>query len=201
MARHTFIFETIYHIVDKFIIDWQNEPNRWYKEIDIQTELIIRFNTVLHLLDQGIVKANYDPYKGWENGNVFSRVTTQDSIKDTKTGFNIKPDIIILDDLSNTAAPPDRDYKVRQNWPIIWACEIKTWDVGDATKENVYDIEKLSNLKSGSNCKYACFLSFLWVQSEPNEDSVVWNKTEDNFWSCKIKVPSNKVTYPENKKI
>ena len=150
---YPYLVNSAWYVVENLIQDWQKQPYRWDKEIDIHTELAGRLSNLCELVGRGVVEGTYkDVIPGFEP-QLWSRVACEPYVSymyENKL-CRCHPDIVIWDDLANPESPPEE-----ANWPILWACEIKytNKEPGD------WDLEKLQYLVRQNHIKHGCWLRF-----------------------------------------
>jgi hypothetical protein len=171
--------------------DWQDNPYRWSKEIDMQAELAARLDTVYRLLGRSTVRANYrNAIAGFEGKQRWSRVCCEPRVPfewqdERATCF---PDIAVFDDINDPNSPPDADGKGA--FPLLWVCEIKV-DLPSGThrqKEEWGDIPKLRALLQQGVARYACWLT-IRRQRAMSGDGIQWDKREERMWQCTAELP------------
>ena len=113
-------------IIEQFLREWQNEPYRWPKELNVQAELTSRLQTVFTLIGKGTLRGYYQwVVEGFEKRQVWSRVDAEHTIHSKSSDgseYTCRPDIIIWDDIDDPDNPPDAGGG---QWPLLFACEIK----------------------------------------------------------------------------
>ncbi|MFC1476706.1 hypothetical protein ACFL5S_01950, partial [Fibrobacterota bacterium] len=126
MAYYPYLVQIAWDVVSNFIFDFQSTPYKWSKEIDIHTELASRIQSVYNTIGRNSIIGNYKELEKNVVGNqIWSRVSCEPYISyvynDGKS-YYCYPDIVIWDRIKNPNLPPEYD---KNNWPILWACEIK----------------------------------------------------------------------------
>lgn len=178
--------------IEKFLSDWQSEPYRWSKEIDVQTEIVNRISSVYKIIGKDTVTGNYsDEVPGFEHDQKWNRICCEPKISYTyKDGkkYICYPDIVIWDAIENPDIPPDENGY--SNWPMLWVCEIK---FGGKKKRN-WDIEKMKYLLTQNDTKYACWLNFFRKRAEEG-NGITWKKSitkKKKLWFCEAMLPASK---------
>ncbi len=185
MANYPYLVQTAWNVVNGFVDDWQKTPQRWLREIDLQTELTRRLVTCFELLKKDTVSGNYaEPWDVFKNRQIWSRIVNEPYIF-KNDNRRCHPDIVIYDDIADVNSPPDELKET--NWPILWACELK---LNNDPKDNG-DLEKLKGLIQKGDIQYGLRLSF--YQEFGTGDGVMWNKDLENqkLWSCSVRVPED----------
>ena len=158
-------------VVTKFIVDWQNEPYRWSREIDIQMEIASRIDIAYQMIGMNLIRANYKTVvSGYEKKQVWNRVCCEpatiypdECCSDKKK--DCRPDIVVWDELDDPDNPPDA--LTNKNFPMLWACEIK---LNDKSKENLeWDKDKMECLLAKADAESACCLNFYREKTEEGE--------------------------------
>lgn len=57
MGTYPRLVDYAWDVVNQFIVNWQSEPYRWSREIDIQVEIASRLNTVFQLIGRHTILA------------------------------------------------------------------------------------------------------------------------------------------------
>ncbi|MBI5253835.1 MAG: hypothetical protein HY930_05500 [Euryarchaeota archaeon] len=191
MAAYPYLVQIAWDVIEKFLKDWQCEPYRWSREIDIQTEISSRISSIYRNIGYDTVKGNYKgAVLGFEHNQIWNRVCCEPNIsyvyKDRKKYF-CYPDIVIWDDIENPDAPPDATGE--SNWPMLWVCEIKF----EGEMEEDWDIEKMKYLLIQNDAKYACWLNLFRKRAETG-NGITWEKSIGNerLWLCSAMLPALK---------
>lgn len=126
MSTYPHMVNVAWDTVTAFLCDWQREPYRWSKEIDVQVAITSRLSQALRAMGRDTVVANYrSAIEGFHGNQRWSRVCCEPLVRyrfsDGKD-YKCYPDIVMLGDAKNPDRPPEED---RGNFPILWACEIK----------------------------------------------------------------------------
>ena len=190
MSEYPYLVQISWYVVEKFLVDWQRDPYRWYQEIDIQTELSERLKTIYRLIGEDIVTMKCQwKVEGMAEIQGFSRVTCEPSVRYTDEKGGIAwccPDIVIWDDASNIE---DYPHGIGSDWPILWACEIKY----PPKKEENWDQEKLRYMVSQNRAKFGCWLK-VYLERVERGNGIEWDrdKEEGRIWIGEARLPSNK---------
>ena len=171
MGTNDEMLNLVWSVIDKFIKDWQSNPYKWSKEIDIQVDIANRIISEYRAIGTDTINASYDvKIKGFEQTQVYSRVCCEPQIYyqwDDGKRDGCFPDIVIFDDIDHPELPPDRGNE-KKNWPMLWVCEIKylnEWSI--SLQNDKWDIEKMRYLiKQADGAKYACWLTFMMERAE-----------------------------------
>ena len=189
MGNYPYYVQTARYVLDQFFCEWQNDPCRWYQEIDVQAELSSRLQTIFSLVgDHTVSKPNY--YKPSVIGKTaeFSRVTCQPRISyvySDKKRYYCYPDIVIWDDAEITEFEAIDDG----NWPMLWVCEIKYTN----QKTGKWDEEKLGYLISQKLTKFGCWVR-MKIERATSGNGITWNTKlmDSKLWICDVTLPSAK---------
>jgi len=167
-----FLVTVAWSIVEKLIEDWQENPNLFSTERDIQAELYSRLKITLLNLNEYYVQDN--PSESIIDNQcrfLWPRLNCEYPVRYNWKGEDsiIKPDIILWDDLDSSKYPDiKKRYKAieneEDNWPILWTCEIKfdcscdnehassgeiiNWFSRKDTKHYNWDVDKMKTLLS-----------------------------------------------------
>jgi hypothetical protein len=181
MAHYPHLVQLAWDTVEKLVTDWTKNPHYWELEIDIQSELRSRLSMIYSLTGYGEVE-----YKEEEKTELrtfrYSRVACEPSIKyvysDGKE-YYAKPDVVVFDKIPDPFKKPD-------NWPILWACEIKY----KSSEKPEWDAEKLGYLLDKQQVQYGCCLTFR-IDKSLKEPSVSWEKDlhGTQLWKCTVSAP------------
>ncbi len=188
---YPYMVNTAWYAVNSMIELWQNNPYHWANERDIQVELASRLKKIYELTGYSSMLGNYpDAIKGYEGNQQWSRVSCEPSISYTyKDGKRYKcyPDVVVWEDIKNPNSPPDIDEN--NNWPILWACEIKY----DSSSKSSWDLEKMTYLVDQKILKYGC-----WLRIESKRvkrgSGIRWEnkKAGARLWVCHVNLPPMK---------
>jgi hypothetical protein len=55
MEQHDYFHQLATDVTKQFVVEWQKEPFRWEREIEIQSELFIRLTTAFHLIGKSFI--------------------------------------------------------------------------------------------------------------------------------------------------
>jgi len=125
--------------------EWSKNPLMFYSEHDVQAEVFCRLKGYLQL--KGLLyvyglKEPRDEKCAIENaaGQKWRRLHCEVHLKCKDPSRGIKPDVIIWDDLTGYNIDKktylDIVYEFKNNWPMIWACEIKYYHSGARQVDN-----------------------------------------------------------------
>lgn len=175
-----FLVDAARRVVERLVLDWQLEPDRWERERDVQVELCSRLNQLYRILGSDTVSAT-------ENGKMFNynRAACEPCVEYTyrdKKKYLCYPDVVIWDELLNS-----KDTQVSfENWPILWACEIKY----TFSEPDNWDVEKLEYLIQQTKVEFGCWLMLIKKEAKGHA-SIVWQKDKANgkLWACKAYLP------------
>lgn len=189
MAAYPYLVQMAWGVVEKFVKDWQAQPYRWDQEIDVQAEISSRLSTAYGIIGKDTVEGNYKgAVPGFEHDQTWNRVCCEQKVNyEDENGkrHHCFPDIIVWDDIDDPDSPPD-------NWPVLWACEIKVNFGGEKGPDQVsWDIEKLTYLVERGIVQYACWLNLL-RERDKSGDGVSWRKTikkDKRLWECTARLP------------
>jgi len=188
MAIYPHLVQIAWNTIDQFINDWQHEPYRWAREIDIQAEIANRISIAYKDIDKDTVIGNYkDAIPGFEKNQKWNRVCCEPKIiytyKDKKK-YPCYPDIVIWDDIDNPDSPPDQNKN--KNWPMLWICEIKL----NQKEAADWDINKMKYLINQGAAKYGCWLNLNCKRANKG-NGISWVKLlkHNKLWSCTIMLP------------
>ena len=141
ITAYPILTEIAWHVLDRFLLDWQAEPFRWDREIDVQVEVANRLSLGFGTSEQTPwwrpTRTSRPSRSSDGHGSCEPRLTY--TYSDGKQ-YRCHPDIVIWDDIKNPSVPPDATGE--RNWPMLWACEIKYGQ----QKPTDWDIEKLRYL-------------------------------------------------------
>ena len=187
-GRYPKLVETAWDICEQLVADWQQNPYRWDSEADIQAALYSRLSTVCRLIGFGEVLGNYpDAVPGFEGRQVWSRVACEPAISyqysDGKS-YVCKPDLVLWDEIDDPDSPPDAED---QNWPVLWACELKYNGV-DPTG---WDLEKLNYLADQGVVRYGCWITFARTRARSGS-GIDWRRDSagGRIWVCDAFLPA-----------
>jgi hypothetical protein len=185
MATYPFLVEVAWEVLTQFLGDWQENPYRWSKEIDVQAELATRLNKVYRLLGRGMVLANYkNVIAGFEGKQFWSRVCCGLTVQCQWKGKPVLcyPDVAVLDDIPDPNSPPDANEAGR--FPLLWACEIKLDAPSDAqSPEGWNDLAKMTTLLKQDRARYACLVTMFRRRADSGT-GIQWDRKEERLWQC-----------------
>jgi hypothetical protein len=186
MAQYRYEVQIAWHAVEQLANEWGARPYFWEREVDIQSELRSRLQTIYSLLGYGeVITTEPDPK---DRGRVFTyryaRACCEPSIKyeySDKKVYRAKPDIVVWDDLPNPAQEPD-------DWPILWACEIKYMNKDPSE----WDVEKLGYLIDQERIKFGCWLT-LDCNDSLSKPEINWDQRAHGakLWVLTVMAPSS----------
>ena len=109
-------------VVREFAGDWQQAPDRWLQEVDVQCDLAYRIKSLLTRLHLEGLSARYSKALfQYKNKGQFSRLACEPYVScHYEGGKYAHPDIVVWDDSNN-----QERYINDGSWPILWAAEIK----------------------------------------------------------------------------
>lgn len=151
--------------LEAFIKGWQKDTYKWNNEIDIQVDLASRIKTAYKKLKKDTQWAKYKGVvNGFEKGQIYSRIYCEPKTfyEYAKNKRDIcRPDIVIYNDIENPSSPKE-PWRIKQNDPILWICEIKfqpEWGNKRPNKRTNWDLRKIRYLlRQKDGTKYACWL-------------------------------------------
>jgi len=190
MSYYPYLVQTGWNVVERFLLDWQRQPYRWEHEIDVNAEIFSRLSTIYRLIGKDTIVGNYpNAVLGFEHKQEWSRAACQPCVSYTysdKSKCHCYPDIVIWDDIEDPNSPPDLHG---DNWPILWACEIK---YGQQTPSD-WDLKKLRYLISQKHIKYGCWLKMSLVRADYGS-GLEWDRDQEEakLWICEARLPSQK---------
>ncbi|MGB9235814.1 MAG: hypothetical protein WCC04_15500 [Terriglobales bacterium] len=188
MSTYPHMVNVAWDTVTAFLCDWQREPYRWSKEIDVQVAITSRLSQALRAMGRDTVVANYrSAIEGFHGNQRWSRVCCEPLVRyrfsDGKD-YKCYPDIVMLGDAKNPDRPPEED---RGNFPILWACEIKY----QGGRRPTWDQDKLRFLVKQGAIRFGC-----WVCMDPSRASagngVKWQRDieDGHVWICNAQLPA-----------
>ena len=188
MAAYPFMVQTALNVLTGVFEQWHEEPYRWMKERDLQSEIGGRLNQIFTLQGLGSIRGNYKwAAPGFGKEQTWSRVSYEPYVyyeyEEGKSSY-CYPDIVIWDDLEKGQTPQEG-----QLWPILWACELKYGSLDDGSA----DVNKLKCLLKQEKIKFGCSVRIHYAK-DPSGVGVKWSGTEHgrHLWICDIKVPETK---------
>lgn len=190
MGAYPYLVNIAWDVISKFIEDWQNEPYRWAKEIEMQVEITSRLSSVYKTIGRDTLVINYkDCISGFKENQMWNRVSNEPPLTyvySDRKAYKCYPDIVIWDDINKPDAPPDEDENV--NFPMLLVCEIKVdWALQE--HNNNWDNEKMNYLLNQGDTKYACWLNFCRSRAHSG-NGIEWKLgNHDSLWLCNAQLP------------
>jgi hypothetical protein len=181
--------EIAWHVLDRFLLDWQAEPFRWDREIDVQVEVASRLSLVFRYIGTDTLVATY-PNIAAKQEQRWSRVSCEPRLTYTYSDgkqYRCHPDIVIWDDIKNPSEPPDATGE--RNWPMLWACEIKYGQ----QKPMDWDIEKLRYLMAlpDGGILHGCWLRMLRTPAKSGSGIVCQrDQVDGRLWVYDVMLPA-----------
>jgi len=133
------IVEDVNEILKVMVKDWSKDPLMFYSEHDVQAEIFRRLKGYLELRGllyvEGLKEFKFDKCDIEKDaGQKWHRLHCEVHLKCKNPPRGINPDIIIWDNLDDYNIDEkkylDIVYNFKNNWPMIWACEIKYYHSG-----------------------------------------------------------------------
>jgi hypothetical protein len=190
MATYPFLVEVAWEVLAQLIGDWQENPYRWSKEIDVQAELATRLDKVYRLLSRGTARANYkNAIAGFKGKQFWSRVCCEPTVQCQWKGERVlcSPDVAVFDDIPDPNSPPDANEAGR--FPLLWACEIKLDARSDAqSPEGWSDLAKMTTLLKEDRARYACLVA-MFRRRAGSGTGIQWDRKEEKLWQCTAELP------------
>jgi hypothetical protein len=162
------LIQIAYKQVELFIKDWHKTPYKWEKERDVQVEIVSRIKEALKKRNKDTYWANYRKYlikNDRGTGQIYSRICCEPRIfyqYGRKERGMCRPDIVLWGSLKNPASPDETLDRKRQNYPLLWVCEIKyrpPWKKDDTERKKAWDLDKMRYLlRQDDGAQYACWL-------------------------------------------
>jgi hypothetical protein len=176
MTTLPYLVQSAHYIVDQFLCDWQRDPYRWDYERDV-------------LIGQDALEGYYPAYviPGYDVPQRWARVAGEATIpyryRDGTT-YLCRPDIVMWDAIPDPYNPPPEEQ-----WPILWACEIKY----HAEEPGEWDVEKLDYLITQGKVQYGCWLTMLRSVALTGK-GITWQPAAQNahIWLCKAQLPARR---------
>jgi hypothetical protein len=156
MIDAKYVAEEANDILKKMIADWQEKPLMFFSEHDVQAEIYSRLNCWLKMKGLDFVEGRTvenEKYKKKcrieiEAKQKWHRLHCEVHLKckSEERPRGIRPDVIIWDDLEgiNEDQFIDIVYQFSNNWPMIWACEIK-YHHGGAKQADDFKIKDIED--------------------------------------------------------
>lgn len=219
------LVNTAWAVVTQLVKDWQKNPSMLWTEHDIQAELYSRLKNTLVNLGAFYVKDRPNEKTiEKKSEHLRPRLNCEYSIFYDSEGkrSTIKPDIVLWDDLDSTKYPniDDRYSAIKNgkdNWPILWACEIKyisniaiertnlhevkRWfREGKEEKSFNWDVDKMNTLVTYGEkgvpyfgTQYACVLNLVKICAPGN--GLYWDtefkREKGKLWMLHAYLPEN----------
>ena len=182
-----FVRDTAKNVITAVMKQWQKEPFRWSRELDIQAEIGGRLSRVLELQGFGSVHGSYGHGRpDFPDHQTWARVAYESYVPYTDVMGKLHrchPDIVVWDDLTGDIEP---DYPKGEVWPIAWACEIKygSSDSGDRDKQ------KLAVLLAQGRIRRGCFLEVHFFRANHKPD-MAWQTMDQQAFldHCVVNMP------------
>lgn len=152
MEQHEYFHQIATDVTKQLLVEWQKEPFRWEREIEIQSELFARLTTAFQLIGKSLIT---------HSTGIAARIAAEPCVYYDEPGLPCKPDIVLRDDVE--VAPPSGDH-----WPLIWVCEIKFDPYYKAVGLNP-DIEKVRALIEQQKTKFGCCVRLSHRLSAPGD--------------------------------
>ena len=180
MASYPFLVQVAWSGLRATLAEWQKEPDRWLGERDIQVEIASRLSNIYKLVGKDSVESK-QTQKRW------SRVSCEPYVAYTYSDekpYRCHPDIVVWDDWGKKNDP---NYEAGENWPILWACELKY----KVKRPGTWDKEKLSYLVSQGHIRYGCWVTISSAGSQ-SPTGIEWSKDDVHkikLWHCDVSLP------------
>ena len=188
MSWYPFLVDCAWHTLSAVLLDWQKNPSMWSRERDFQVELASRLTNVYRQMGndhvQGFLSSSKDDnalLKSW--ARVACEPHLQYRYKDDQR-YGCHPDIVVWDSLPSFNWTPD--WENDQNWPVLWACEIK---YGNNTPSK-WDQEKLTYLVQQDHIRFGCWVKIKHRKAKSgNGWSISKGKCGNRLWIYEIELP------------
>lgn len=183
--NYPYLVNSAWYVLEKLVRDWQKHPYRFDRERDVQVELASRLSTLFSLVDEDTVEGNYeDVIEGFQNNQLHSRIACEPYVPYTyKDGndYGCYPDVVIWDEIEDPNSPPN------ENWPTLWACEIKY----TTNEPGAWDIEKLEYLIEQKRIRFGGWLTMRFQRAKKG-NGLLWkrNKLGSHLWTCEAFLPA-----------
>lgn len=187
MSTYPYMVDIAWDVVKGVLAEWQREPYRWEKEIDVQVEVASRLLAALRAMGRDTLLANYpNAIAGFEGNQIWSRICCEPALQyawTDGTSWCCRPDVVMWDE----ADPNDPPDAKGGNWPVLWACEIKYMHPRDSG----WDLDKLRILVRQGKVRYGCWLNMDRARAGTG-DGLVWTRDEEDgrIWICDAKLPT-----------
>ena len=153
MDLHEHYCQLATDITKQLVVEWQKEPFRWEREIEIQSELFIRLNTAFQLIGKSFIT---------HSTGKAPRVAAEPNIYRDDAKYPCKPDIVIRDEVD--MIPPSGDH-----WPLIWVCELKFCPFYQAVDSNP-DIPKVRAFIEQKKTRFGCCVRLFHRSMTPGHE-------------------------------
>ena len=145
----TLKLELAHRVVMQFLQEWQWQPHRWWREIDVQVEIASRLQRALALVGLDRMPAVF-PKVGKGQASVIHCEPGMVREPEATKGL-VHPDIVMWEHM-----PPGQDERHVTTGEVtaLWACEIK-YTSGQSSDG---DVEKLRKLQEGDRLRCGAFV-------------------------------------------
>lgn len=185
MARHPFLVECCWNVVDTFVSDLTDEKSGLcWTERDMQAELVGRLRDVMRHL--GRSQLNHPDGKAWGVWTTRPRVCCEPKVSYVYDGELawLYPDIVVWDD---SLVVPTESAKLLGSrggldLAVLWACELKYHREDPERK----DVEKLRLLVEQGILRSGC-----WLDVRFGTGPKRWDRDESgSIWSYHVELPA-----------